>query len=89
MLQLFHVKHRGGYINFQLTLFTRYSKLPPERFLFVPRGGIYILKNDLAVSKLKNLILSLMALQAELRGGEKEELGKAIDSLKSAVEKLK
>ena len=71
----------------ELTLFTRYSKLPPERFLFVPRG--YILKNDLAVSKLKNLILSLMALQAELRGGEKEELGKAIDSLKTAVEKLK
>jgi len=83
------VEHRGGYINLQLTLFTRYSKLPPERFLFVPRGGIYILKNDLAVSKLKNLILSLMALQAELRGGEKEELGKAIDSLKNAVEKLK
>ena len=70
-------------------LFKRYSELPPCVFLFVPRGGIYILKNDLAVSKLKNLILSLMALQAELRGGEKEELGKAIDSLKSAVEKLK
>lgn len=51
--------------------------------------GIYILKNDLAVSKLKNLILSLMALQAELRGGEREELGKAIDSLKKAVEQLK
>jgi hypothetical protein len=49
----------------------------------------YILKNDLALSKLKNLILSLMALQAELRGGEKEELGRAIDSLKRAVEKLK
>jgi hypothetical protein len=51
--------------------------------------GGYILKNELALSKLKNLILSLMALQAELRGGEKEELGKAIDSLKRAVEKLK
>lgn len=68
-------------------LFKRYSKHPPCVFLFVPRE--YILKNDLAVSKLKNLILSLMALQAELRGGEKEELGKAIDSLKNAVEKLK
>lgn len=47
------------------------------------------MKNDLALSKLKNLILSLMALQAELRGGEKEELGRAIESLKRAVEKLK
>ena len=47
------------------------------------------MKNELAVSKLKNLILSLMALQAELRGGEKEDLGRAIDRLKSAVEKLK
>ncbi len=28
------------------------------------------MKNELAISKLKNLILSLMALQAELRGGE-------------------
>ena len=47
------------------------------------------MKNELAISKLKNLILSLMALQAELRGGEREDLGKAIDSIKSAVEKLK
>lgn len=47
------------------------------------------MKNDLVLSKLKNLILSLMALQAELRGGEREELGKAIDSLKSTMEKLK
>jgi hypothetical protein len=47
------------------------------------------MKNDLAVSKLKNLILSLMALQAELRGVEREDLGRAIDRLKSAVEKLK
>lgn len=68
-------------------MFKRYSKLPPYVFLFVSGG--YILKNDLAVSKLKNLILSLMALQAELRGGEREELGKAINSLKSAMEKLK
>lgn len=63
------------------------ANYPPNVFyLFL--GG-YILKNELALSKLKNLILSLMALQAELRGGEKEELGKAIDSLKRAVEKLK
>jgi len=75
------------YINFQLTLFKRYSKLPPERFLFVHTG--YILKNQLVVSKLKNLILSLMAVEAELRGGEKEDLSAAIASLKKAVEKLK
>ena len=47
------------------------------------------MKNELAISKLKNLILSLMALQAELHGGEREDLGRAIDRLKSAVEKLK
>lgn len=75
------------YANFQLTLFKHYSKIPPERFLFVHTG--YILKNQLVVSKLKNLILSLMAVEAELRGGEKEDLSAAIASLKKAVEKLK
>jgi hypothetical protein len=52
--------------------------------------GVYIkLKNQLVISKLKNLILSLMAVEAELRGGEKEDLSAAIASLKKAVEKLK
>jgi hypothetical protein len=40
-------------------------------------------------SKLKNLILSLMALHAEMRGVEREELGKAIESLKKVAEKIK
>jgi hypothetical protein len=83
------VKHTPPYINFQLTLFKHYSKLPPERFLFVPMG-VYIEKSvGEGLSKLKNLILSLMAVEAELRGGEKEDLSAAIASLKKAVEKLK
>jgi len=49
----------------------------------------HTLKNQLVISKLKNLILSLMAVEAELRGKEKEDLGAAIASLKKAVEKLK
>jgi len=60
-----------------------------ERFVFVPRGGIYILKNELVISKLKNLILSLMALQAELRGKEKELLTDAILNIRKCVELLK
>jgi len=52
--------------------------------------GVYIkLKNQLVISKLKNLILSLMAVEAELRGGEKEHLSAAIASLRKAMEKLK
>jgi len=51
--------------------------------------GGYILKNQLAVSKLKNLILSLMAVEAELRGTDKEHITEAIASLRKAVEKLK
>lgn len=47
------------------------------------------MKNQLVLSKLKNLILSLMAVEAELRGGEKEDLSAAIASLKKAVEKIK
>ena len=47
------------------------------------------MKNELVLSKLKNLILSLMAVEAELRGKEKEDLSAAIASLKKAVEKLK
>ena len=40
-------------------------------------------------SKLKNLILSLMALHAEMRGTEREEVWKAIEGLKKVAEKLK
>lgn len=47
------------------------------------------MKNQLVISKLKNLILSLMAVEAELRGSEKEHLSAAIASLKKAMEKLK
>ena len=41
------------------------------------------------LSKLKNLILSLMAVEAELHGKEKEDLSAAIASIRKAVEKLK
>lgn len=40
-------------------------------------------------SKLKNLILSLMALHAEMRGTEREEVWQAIEGLKKVAEKLK
>ena len=47
------------------------------------------MKNELAVSKLKNLVLSLMALEAELRGKEKKLLNDAISNVKKCVELLK
>lgn len=47
------------------------------------------MKNELVVSKLKNLILSLMALEAELRGKEKELLTDAILNIRKCVELLK
>jgi hypothetical protein len=47
------------------------------------------LQNDLLVSKLKNLVLSLMALQAEMRGQERNELASAIASVRKAIELLK
>ena len=47
------------------------------------------MKNELVLSRLKNLILSLMAVEAELRGKEKEDLSAAIACIKKAVEKLK
>ena len=47
------------------------------------------MKNELVLSRLKNLILSLMAVEAELRGKEKEDLGAAIASIRKAMEKLK
>jgi hypothetical protein len=52
--------------------------------------GVYIkLKNDLLLSKLKNLVLSLMALQAEMRGDERERMNDAIASVRKAMELLK
>jgi hypothetical protein len=48
---------RGGVLNSRLTLFKRYSKLPPERFLFV-LTGVYILKN---------IIMSMMAIHSEIK----------------------
>jgi hypothetical protein len=47
------------------------------------------LKNDLLVSKLKNLVLSLMALQAEMRGKERDEMTSAVASVRKAIELLK
>jgi hypothetical protein len=39
-----------------------------------------------AKSKLKNIILSLMAIQAEMRGAERQDLGAIIDQLKKFTE---
>jgi hypothetical protein len=47
------------------------------------------LKNELLISKLKNLVLSLMALQAEMRGKEREEMAAAIASVRKTMELLK
>jgi hypothetical protein len=47
------------------------------------------LKNDLLIGKLKSLVLSLMALQAEMRGQEREEMASAIASVRKAMELLK
>jgi hypothetical protein len=47
------------------------------------------LKNELLTSKLKNIILSLMALQAEMRGKEKELVNEAVLTLRKCVELLK
>jgi hypothetical protein len=47
------------------------------------------LQNDLLVSKLKSVVLSLMALQAEMRGQEREEMTSAIASVRKALELLK
>jgi hypothetical protein len=72
-----------------LLSFKRYGKLPPERFLFVLTGVYIKLKNELLLSKLKNLILSLMALQAEMRGKERESMSDAIASIRKTMELLK
>ena len=47
------------------------------------------MKNELLLSKLKNIILSLMALQAEMHGKEKELVGEAVLTLRKSVELLK
>lgn len=47
------------------------------------------MQNDLLVSKLKNMVLSLMALQAEMRGQERSEVASAVASVRKAIELLK
>ena len=47
------------------------------------------MKNELMVSKSKSLVLSMMALQAELRGQERAEMTSAIASVRKAMELLK
>lgn len=39
--------------------------------------------------KLKNLVMSMMAIQAELRGQERSEIASAIASVRKALELLK
>ena len=46
-------------------------------------------RTGMVKSKLKNLILSLMALHAEMRGVERDEMGKVIEDLKKLAEKIK
>ena len=46
-------------------------------------------RTGMVKSKLKNLILSLMALHAEMRGVERDEMGKIIEDLKKLAEKIK
>jgi hypothetical protein len=47
------------------------------------------MKNAALIEKLKSLVLSMMALQAELRGQERAEMTSAIASVRKAVELLK
>jgi hypothetical protein len=46
-------------------------------------------ENKELCDKLKNLVLSMMTLQAELRGQERAEMTSAIASVRKAVELLK
>lgn len=46
-------------------------------------------RTGMVKSKLKNLILSLMALHAEMRGVERDAMGKIIEDLKKLTEKVK
>ena len=47
------------------------------------------IRTGMVKSKLKNLILSLMALHAEMRGAERDEMGRIIENLKKLAEKIK
>jgi hypothetical protein len=47
------------------------------------------MKNELLISKLKSLVLTLMALQAEMRGQEHKEMASAIASVRKVMELLK
>ena len=47
------------------------------------------MKNTVLIDKLKSLVLSMMALQAELRGQERAEMTSAIASVRKALELLK
>ena len=47
------------------------------------------MKNKELSDKLKSLVLSMMTLQAELRGQERAEMTSAIASVRKAVELLK
>ena len=43
------------------------------------------MKNELLISKLKNMVLSLMALQAEMRGKEREEMKRMADIFRGRI----
>ena len=47
------------------------------------------MKNEPVVAKLKSLLLSLMAVQAELRGLERTEMAGAIAHVRKTLELLK
>jgi hypothetical protein len=47
------------------------------------------MKNAALIEKLKSLVLSMMALQAELRGQERAEMTSAIASVRKSLELLK
>ena len=47
------------------------------------------MKNDALTNKIKSLVLSMMAIQAELRGQERAEMTSAIASVRKALELLK
>ena len=63
----------------------------PRNCLGIPhRTNTWIdFRTGMVKSKLKNLILSLMALHAEMRGLEREEMWKIIEELKKLAEKIK
>lgn len=78
-----------GVFNFSCCICLNAMAHYPRTFPIRSHGGIYILKNEVMVSKLKSLMISLMALQAELRGEEHKHLSDAIQNIRNAMEKLK